>query len=178
MNVVLVGMMGTGKSTVGRILAQALGWPLVDTDQLVEQRAGRTIPELFALEGEKGFRAREAEAIAWATAQDCQVIATGGGAVLLPANREALRKSGVVFWLDAPAVVLYQRTSAQGIDGRPLLAGSEKADPLSKLEALAASRRGAYQAAAHCRVDTAGRSPEAVAEEIRERLLHGEYQSV
>lgn len=177
MNVVLVGMMGAGKTTVGRILARELGWPLVDTDQVVVERAGRSIPELFATEGEKGFRAREAEAIAWAAAQDNLVIATGGGAVLAPANREALRRSGVVFWLDAPPEELYRRAAAQGVQGRPLLAGAESGDPLAAVAKLAESRAQAYREAAHCRIDTTGRSPEEVAKEIRERLLSGEYHS-
>jgi len=176
-NIVLVGMMGAGKTTVGRILARDLGWPLVDTDKVVEERAGRSIPELFALEGEKGFRAREAEAIAWVAAQDGQVIATGGGAVLSPANREALRSSGVVFWLDAPPEELYRRAAAQGVQCRPLLAGAENGDPLAALAKLAASRAQAYREAAHCRIETAGRSAEAVAKEIRARLLRGEYDS-
>jgi len=176
-NVVLVGMMGAGKSTVGRILARDLGWPLVDTDQVIVERAGRSIPEIFAAEGEAGFRAREAEAVAWVASRDRQVIATGGGAVLLPANREALRRTGLVFWLDAPPEVLHQRAVAQGVHQRPLLAGAGEGRALQALADLAARREEAYRQAAHHRICTANRSPEEVAREIQAILKHSLNES-
>ncbi len=167
MNIVLVGLMGSGKTAVGRLLAERLGRPLVDTDALVEEAAGCTIAEIFAAEGEEGFRRREAEAVARAAAGDNQVIATGGGAVLRPGNREALRSSGLVIWLDAEPESLYQRARAQGLAHRPLLSG---ADPLGRLRALADARRPAYEAAAHVRIRTDRRTLHDVVEEIMEKL--------
>lgn len=167
MNIVLIGMMGSGKSAVGRFLAERLGRPFVDTDALVEAAAGCTVAELFAREGEAAFRDREAAVIAAVAARDRQVVATGGGAVLRPENRALLRASGLVIWLDAPPEALLQRARAQGIERRPLLAGE---DPLGKLRSLAASRAAAYAAAAHLRVQTDGRTVAAVAEEILKRV--------
>lgn len=163
MNIVLVGLMGSGKSSVGRILAETLGRPFVDTDALVAAEAGRSIPDIFADEGEAGFRAREAAAIATITADDGQVVATGGGAVLAEANREALRRTGLVIWLDAPADELFRRAAAQGVESRPLLAGD---DPLGRLQALSLQRAPAYAACAHHRIETAGQTPQAVVQAI------------
>lgn len=100
MNLVLIGMPGSGKSTVGKILSRMLCMPLVDTDALVEQTAGKTIPELFAQEGEAAFRDRETAAVRQAAALDNTVIATGGGIVLRSENMEALAATGLVFFRD------------------------------------------------------------------------------
>ena len=100
MNLVLIGMPGSGKSTVGKILSRMLCMPLVDTDALVEQAAGKTIPALFAQEGEAAFRDRETAAARQAAALDNTVIATGGGIVLRPENMEALAATGLVFFRD------------------------------------------------------------------------------
>ncbi len=167
MNIVLVGLMGSGKSSVGRALAEATGLPFVDTDSEVEARAGRPIPAIFAELGEAGFRDLESAAVAEVAGRDGQVIATGGGAVLRPENRAALRRSGVVFWLDAAPEELYRRASADGVQTRPLLAGP---DPLAKLRELAERRSPAYADAAHHRVDTQGKSPDEVAAAILEIL--------
>lgn len=163
MNIVLVGLMGSGKSSVGRILAETLDRPFIDTDQAVEHEAGVSVAELFAREGEAAFRDREAAAVADAAGRPGQVIATGGGAVLRPENRAALRRCGLVFWLDAPPEELLRRAVGQGVEQRPLLAGP---DPLERLRSLARNRAEAYAAAAHYRLDTAGRGARAVAEEI------------
>jgi shikimate kinase len=163
MNIVLVGLMGTGKTTVGRILAATLGRPFVDTDAWVEARAGRPISAIFEWDGETAFRAMEEYAVEVIAEQDGQIIATGGGAVISPKNREALRRTGHVFWLDAPPDELVRRATADGVQTRPLLGGI---DPLAKLTALAAGRAEAYVAAAHHRVATAGKGPDAVAREI------------
>jgi len=171
MNIILVGMMGAGKSAVGRLLAERLGRPLIDTDALVEQQAGMSIPEIFAAEGEAGFREREAAVLAAVAAGADQVIATGGGAVLRPANREALRASGLVIWLYAPPEALYHRAKAQGVERRPLLAG---ADPLERLQALANEREAAYQAAAHLRVETDRLPLVAVVEQILAAVAEAE----
>lgn len=164
MNIVLIGMMASGKSTVGRLLANAMGRPFIDTDALVEERAGMPIPQVFAEQGEAAFRELEAAVVTDVMARDGQVVATGGGVVLRPENREVLRAGGMVFWLDVPATELYDRAVAQGVEGRPLLAGK---DPSGRLAALAAARREAYAAAAHVRMDGAGREPGALADQIR-----------
>ena len=100
MNLVLIGMPGSGKSTVGKILSKMLCMPLVDTDALVEQTAGKTIPELFAQEGESAFRDRETAAARQAAALDNTVIAMGGGIILRPENMEALAATGLIFFRD------------------------------------------------------------------------------
>jgi 3-dehydroquinate synthase len=110
-NLVLVGFMGAGKSTVGRLLAERLGWSFVDVDARIEREAGRSIPELFAQEGEAGFRERERRAIAAVCQGDRQVIAPGGGAVLDSRNEEALRAAGPVVALTAPLDVLWRRVA-------------------------------------------------------------------
>ena len=109
-HLVLVGLMGAGKTTVGQVCARRLGRGFVDTDALVEAAAGATIPELFAAEGEAGFRARERTAIADAMASpEPLVIACGGGAMVDPENRRTVRHGGVVIWLQAPPDVLAAR---------------------------------------------------------------------
>lgn len=168
MNIVLIGLMGSGKSAVGRDLASTLGRPFIDTDQAVEEAAGRPIPAIFADEGEAGFRAREASVVETAAALDGQVIATGGGAVLAAANREALRRTGLLIWLDAPAEELFRRASLQGVAGRPLLAGP---DPLARILALQTEREPIYRAAAHHRVATGGLTTEEVAARIVALLI-------
>ncbi|SCJ27004.1 Shikimate kinase [uncultured Flavonifractor sp.] len=100
MNLVLIGMPGSGKSTVGKILSKMLCMPLVDTDVLVEQTAGKSIPELFAQEGESAFRDRETAAARQAAKLDNTVIATGGGIILRPENMEALAATGLIFFRD------------------------------------------------------------------------------
>lgn len=176
MNLYLVGMMGAGKTTVGQLLAERLQWPFLDLDQLIEAEAGRAIPALFASEGEAGFRAREEELLAriaagWrpkGTTSDGVVVATGGGAVLREVNRERMRVTGLVIWLEAEPAQLAERAIAEGAEKRPLLAG---ADPAERLTEMLAQRAPLYGMAAHRQIMTAGRPPEAVAEEIRSILV-------
>jgi shikimate kinase len=151
-HLVLIGLMGSGKSTVGRVCARSAGLEFVDTDVAVEAAAAMTVPEIFASEGEDGFRARERAVVAdLAQALPPHVIACGGGVPLDPHNRAALRSTGVVVWLDAPAEVLASRVGAG--DGRPLL---RTGDPLATLQRLGTLRAPAYEAAAHVRVDASG----------------------
>lgn len=164
MNIILIGLMGAGKSAVGRSLAERLGRPFIDTDALVEEQAGRPIPAIFAEEGEEGFRRREAAVIASLRERDGLVVATGGGAVLRPENRAALRSSGVVVWLEAAPEVLLERAAAQGVKTRPLLTGG---DPLERLRRLAAERDAAYRETAHMRV----RTDDAAVDEVVARIL-------
>lgn len=163
-NIVLIGLMGAGKTTVGRIVADRLGRPFVDTDDVVEHEAGRSIPAIFAEEGERGFRRREATAVRQVAALRGQVIAVGGGAVLDPGNRTQLRMTGDMILLDAVPAELGERLSAEGAGERPLLEGER--DLTARLAMLLDRRRGEYERAAAYVVDTTGRSPEDVAEEI------------
>lgn len=164
----LIGMMGAGKSTVGPLAAERLDVPFVDLDERVAGGAGMTVPEIFAAEGEAGFRRREEDAVA-AAAGAPAVVACGGGVVLAERNVARLRASGMVVWLDAPAAELEQRVGAGG--GRPLLAGGEASGGLGP---ILEARSAAYAAAAHHRVATAGRTPEEVAREVVQLWKRGE----
>ncbi len=152
--------MGTGKSSVGRILADRLGWQFVDTDSLIEQREGRTVSAIFAGDGEAKFRDLESTVAAELVNYDHHVIATGGGIVLRQENLACLERSGLVICLDAAADEIARRL-AQFTD-RPLLAG---ADPAARVAELLVQRKEAYGAIRH-HVDTGNRSPEQVADAI------------
>lgn len=163
-HVVLVGLMGAGKSAVGRRCARLLDRELIDIDELVEAGAGVPVTEIFAAEGESGFRSREVEAVADATASpSAAVIACGGGAVLDPRNRQRLADEGFVAWLTAPPTVLAGRVA--GDDSRPLLTGG---DPAAELTRLADLREPAYRSVADVVIDTDGKSPDEVAAAVVE----------
>lgn len=163
-NLVLIGLMGTGKTSVGRLLADRLGRPFLDTDDVVAAESGRTIPELFAEGGEGGFRQEEAAAVRHVSALRGQVIAVGGGAVLDPHNVTSLHSTGDLVLLTAPAEVLRDRLDADGVAERPLLDGAQ--DLTERLALLAEQRAEAYHRAAATTVDTAGRTVEEIAEEV------------
>jgi len=152
-SVFLVGMMGAGKSTVGRRLAAALGRSFVDADRELEQRCGVSIATIFELEGEAGFRRREAAVIAELSARPGLVVATGGGVVLLPENRERLRERGVVVYLCASAQDLWHRLRNDKV--RPLL---RTPDPRRRIAELVEQRDPIYRDCAHL-VVTTGRQP-------------------
>jgi shikimate kinase len=165
----LIGMMGSGKSTVGRILADRRGWKFIDTDEVVTVAAGRDIPELFATEGEEGFRAREAEAVDSVSAHPGAVVATGGGVVLREGNVDTMRRTGRIFWLQAEPATLAARVSAEGKQGsRPLIFED---DVLSSLEGMLAIREDSYRAAADFVISTDLLSPEEAADLV-EALWH------
>jgi shikimate kinase len=140
--VVLVGIMGVGKTTVGRRLAEALRWQFVDADDEIERAAGLTVAEIFARHGEPEFRRGEREVIARLLREDRHVVATGGGAFVDPLTRARIRERAVSIWLRAPLDVLMARVARR--DDRPLL---RTADPRATLEALLASRTPAYEEA-------------------------------
>ncbi len=148
-NVFLVGLMGAGKTTIGRILARKLGMRFIDSDHEIEARTGASIPWIFEIEGEDSFRRREAEVIADLTAQDGIVLATGGGAVLSAQNRQYLQQRGAVVYLRASVGSILQRTAHD--KNRPLL---QTADPRKKLEDLTAQREPLYREIADLVIDT------------------------
>ena len=148
-HLVLVGLMGTGKTTIGRRCAERLDRPFVDTDDVVETLTGMPFTEFWAAHGEAGFRSLEKQAVADVSeSPEPLVIASGGGAVLDAENRARFRATGVVVWLQAPVEVLVRRVGTGA--SRPLLAG----DPAGALRRLGATREATYEAAAHATVDT------------------------
>ena len=161
MIVYLVGMPGAGKSVVGRELAGRLGVPFVDLDVEIERAQGASVPEIFERVGEAGFRALEAAALTQASSQDPSVVACGGGVVLEPANRIALRNTGTAVFLDVPLAQLQARVHP-GAD-RPLIRAS------GDLERLLADREPLYREFAGHVVDASG-APAEVAEAIVEEL--------
>lgn len=142
-NIVLAGFMGSGKSAVGRALAQRLGWKFVDTDTLITDRAGKDIPAIFEEEGEEGFRAREREAITSLAGRTRLVVATGGGTPTDPDNLNNLRSLGPIVHLRAMPDTILKRIGAAG--DRPLLAGaSDRKERLARIRVLLDERNPAY----------------------------------
>ncbi|MDT9341044.1 shikimate kinase [Trichodesmium erythraeum 21-75] len=147
-NLYLVGMMGAGKTTVGHLLAQHLGYSFLDTDNLITQAAGKSINEIFATEGEAAFRELETNILSEISSYKNLTIATGGGIVISRFNWSYLRH-GIVVWLDVPVEVLYSRL--QGDQTRPLIQNS---NPFARLQAILEERRPFYNCAdVHVNVD-------------------------
>jgi shikimate kinase len=159
LNVALYGFMGVGKSTVGKALSERLGYGFVDMDEMIERRAGVKIKDMFAAEGEKGFRALEKEVAKEVAKKDRHVIACGGGAVLDPENAEALRSNSVLILLTASIDEIVERT--RDSDERPLLNVDD-----AQAEALLRERMPLYLESADLVVDTTGASPTQLAAEI------------
>jgi shikimate kinase len=160
-HVLLVGMMGAGKSTVGHIVADRMRRPFRDSDAEVERRTGECVPAIFATRGEPAFRAEERAALGAALASSVpSVISVAGGAVIDPGTRSRLRVAGLVVWLDAAPEVLATRVG----DGksRPLL----RADPAGHLKRLDAMRRPVYRELSDVVVQVGRRRPEALAEDV------------
>jgi shikimate kinase len=164
-NIFLVGLMGAGKTTVGRQLAQRLRKQFIDADQEIERRTGVRITTIFEIEGEEGFRTREAQILEVLTALEDVVLATGGGAVLRPENRARLRSRGFVIYLRAQPRDLHLRTRHD--KARPLL---ETADPLARLEALYRDRDPLYREVADLVVETGRQSVSTLVEQLLNRL--------
>lgn len=160
-HLVLVGLSGTGKSTVAPLLAERRGVVAVDLDRLLEQRFGRPVAQVFLEDGEPEFRRAEAELLAEVLVGPPAVIATGGGAVLDPESRRRLADAAFVVWLSAPIDLLVRRLSDVA-ERRPLLAD----DPATALRAMAAERDPLYREVADFVVDVERRSPEEIAEMV------------
>ncbi|OBA79536.1 shikimate kinase [Mycobacterium sp. 1164966.3] len=161
---VLVGLPGSGKSTIGRRLSKALGVSLLDTDAMIEQRTGRRIADIFAAEGEREFRRIEEQVVRAALAEHDGVVSLGGGAVTSPGVCEALAGHAVVY-LEIGAAEGVRRTGGSTV--RPLLAGPDRAE---KFRALMSQRIPLYRRVATIRVDTNRRNPGAVVRYIMSRL--------
>jgi shikimate kinase len=164
-NVFLVGLMGAGKTTAGRLMARRLKREFLDSDHEIERRCGVKVPVIFEIEGEAGFRLREAAVIAELTAREDVVLATGGGAVLDEANRRHLAARGTVIYLHAPPPALYERVRQDR--NRPLLA---TADPQARLQELYAVRDPLYREIADIVVDTGRQSVQSLARQLLARL--------
>lgn len=164
-NVFLIGMMASGKTTVGRHVGKALALPFVDADQVIEQRAGADIGWIFDIEGEEGFRKREEAALDELTQREGVVLATGGGAVLREVNRQRLRARGAVVYLNAPTARLAARVRKDR--RRPLLKGG---NPEATLRHLIAERGHLYRETAHIDIRVDSGSAKRVADEVVARL--------
>jgi len=160
-NVVLTGFMGTGKSTVSKLLAGELGYTFVDTDNLIEERCGMSIPDFFKEEGETAFRQVETEVTRELSDCKSQVISTGGGLILNPENVALLAKSSHIFCLVATPEEVFQRISADHKSHRPLLEGP---DPMQRITSLLEERKKAYDQ--FSQITTTGKSPKKVAQDI------------
>ncbi|MDH4133422.1 MAG: shikimate kinase AroK [Gammaproteobacteria bacterium] len=160
-NLFLIGPMGSGKTTIGRQLAAILHKRFVDADHEIERRTGVSIPTIFDIEGEEGFRNREAAVIEDLSRDQDLVLATGGGAVLREENRTALKSRGTVIYLQADVDTLVERTRRDR--NRPLL---QTADPRGKIEQLLRERESAYLELADIIVETGQRAPASVARDV------------
>jgi len=164
-NIILIGPMGSGKTTIGRQLASMLKKRFIDVDQEIEKRTGVSIPTIFDIEGEEGFRNREVSVIEELTGESNVVLATGGGAVLRPENRERLALHGTVVYLQASPETLFERTRRDR--NRPLL---QTEDPRGKIVELLNAREPLYLELANVVIETGQRSPLSVARDIVTRL--------
>jgi shikimate kinase len=165
-SIFLVGMMGAGKTSVGRVLAKRLQKSFYDSDQVIEDRTGVKIPVIFEIEGEAGFRVRESAVIDELTAQHEAVLATGGGAVLIDANRDRLRSRGTVVYLRATVRDLLNRTRHD--KNRPLL---QAVDPRARLTELYEKRDPLYREVAHLTIDTGNQSLTSLVNRLCQLLL-------
>jgi shikimate kinase len=164
-NIFLVGLMGAGKTSVGKLLARRLGKTFIDADHEIERATGVRIPLIFEIEGESGFRGRETRLLAELATRSEIVLATGGGAVLLEQNRRLLSECGTVVYLRATPQDLWHRTRHDR--NRPLL---HTANPLAKLNELFAERDPLYREVAHLVVDTGNQSLSSLAHRLEQKL--------
>ena len=167
-NIILVGFMGTGKTVVGRKLAQLMGWEFVDMDTVLEVRAGKSVQHVFSEDGESTFRDMERVLLEEVCSGSRRVISTGGGVVLDESNRQLMRSRALVVLLDAHPETIYTRLTNNDtipVETRPLLSGSQ---PLEHIKELKEGREVFYAAAAHHVVDTERLRVDQVAEKVLE----------
>lgn len=169
-SVFLVGMMGAGKTTIGRLLADAIGFEFVDADRELEARSGVSIPTIFEIEGEPGFRRREVALLDELSQLPRIVLATGGGALLDPATRQRLRARGLVIYLRASADEVFRRTRRD--KSRPLL---QTANPRERIEQLLAEREPHYAETAHLTFQSAASNPKRLLERL---VAHPDVQAL
>ncbi len=164
-SIFLIGPMGAGKTTVGRQLARRLNQPFFDSDREIESSCGVDIPTIFDFEGESGFRCREERMIDFLTSKENIVLGTGGGAVLREANRDRLKKRGVVVFLDVDIDVQVERTSRN--NSRPLL---QQGDPRATLLEISRKRGPIYRELAHVHISTSNQRHQKVVDKICNEL--------
>jgi shikimate kinase len=164
-NIFLVGLMGSGKTTIGKILARNRGLNFFDSDHEIVARCGVSIPTIFEIEGEAGFRRREISVIDEFSQRQGIVLATGGGAILVPENRAALKTRGTVVYLRCQPLELFQRTRHD--KNRPLL---QTDDPLRKLQELYAARHALYMETADIVLDSGRQSTHALVRRLESSL--------
>lgn len=167
-NIILVGFMGTGKTVVGKALARRLGFNYIDTDDIIEEMAGKTIPEIFAEDGEPHFREIEKRAISSLADYEKYVVACGGGAVIFDENIQQMKNAGIVICLSARPEVIYERVKDDTY--RPLL---QVPDPLQRIKELLAQRQSQYNKA-DIMIDTSELSVEEVVDSIIAELKNKE----
>jgi shikimate kinase len=164
-SIALIGMMGMGKSVVGKALEQKTGLPRFDTDEIISSKSRMPIKEIFSTHGEEHFRNLETETLRSMSLEEPAIIVTGGGIVLRAQNVDLLRQLGTVVWLDADEATL--RTRIRGLRDRPLL---QTANPRAALSELLAAREPLYRRAADLRVDVSQKNPQEIAELILENI--------
>jgi shikimate kinase len=167
MNLYLIGYRGTGKTTVGRLVAAARGWPCVDADEEIERRAGKTIAEIFQEQGEPAFRELEAAVVADFTTRTDHVVSLGGGAILRAESRKQLKASGKTVWLTAAPQTILARLEQDAWTRQRRPALTVHATPLAEIEHLLAAREPLYRECADQIIDTEGKSPEEIAALVR-----------
>ena len=166
-NIILTGFMGSGKTTVGKLLARYLKYSFIDTDHLIEERCGMSVQQIFKTQGEAAFRRLETEIAGELGAGKGMVVATGGGLMLHPENARALEATGSVFCLTARPEDILQRVTRSAQVVRPLL---NSPDPLARIVDLIREREKSY--ARFTQIGTSGKSPQEVVQDILARLQH------
>jgi shikimate kinase len=168
MNIYLVGYRCTGKTTVGRWVAEQRGWSFVDSDEQIVRTHGMTIQHIVAAQGWEGFRDKEKRVMERICAVDCCVVGTGGGVVIDPDNVSRMQRTGVVFWLKASPATIRQRMKND--HGGPLRPSLTTTGTDREVEAVLAQREPLYRRAAEFEIETDGLSPEAVGQQVAEHI--------
>jgi len=166
-NIALIGFMGSGKTTVGRIIAESNGMEFIDIDEDIEETAGMSVSEIFSAQKEQGFRALESAAIKRAASGRGRVVACGGGAATIEENVAALREAGPIVYLRASPDVVFERLKGE-VGSRPLIASG---DPHRAISRLLREREGNYERAATHIIETDGLAPDAVAEKVMSVII-------